>query len=319
MIDPIHDTAEHTTPFRSSRPPLASGPASGRPAIVIASKDRAAELETTLGILTRLPDAGEIIVLDNASSDDTFTRVTTRFPSVCAIRLSRNLGAAARTIGAAVARSGFVAFSDDDSWWEPGSLETAADHLRRYPRLAVVAANLVVEPGGRPDPMNAIMRTGLPFEPDLPGTPVIGFIACASVVRRDAFLSVGGFDPRWFIGGEEMPVALDLLRRGWGLSFVEGVRAVHRPSVSRDAYGRRRDIGRNDAWAAWTRRPLRSAVRTTRRLMRDALRDPAVAMGMVHAVRGIPWVLRERRPIPTHLDLALSTLEAVQHQRHDWR
>ena len=55
-------------------------------------------------------------------------------------------------------------------------------------------------------------------DPDLPGPSILGFLACAVVVRRSAFLDVGGFDDVVFFGGEEERVALDLAAAGWGLA-----------------------------------------------------------------------------------------------------
>jgi hypothetical protein len=39
--------------------------------------------------------------------------------------------------------------------------------------------------------------------PDLPGPSVLGFLACSAIVRRSAFLDVGGFDDILFFVGEE--------------------------------------------------------------------------------------------------------------------
>ena len=50
------------------------------------------------------------------------------------VEAGRNLGAAARTLGARAATTPFVAFSDDDSCWAPGSLASAAIDLRRAGR-----------------------------------------------------------------------------------------------------------------------------------------------------------------------------------------
>ena len=48
-------------------------------------------------------------------------------------------------------------------------------------------------------------------------------------MRRDAFLSVGGFDPVLFFMGEEDVVAYDLARRGWGLAYCGDVIALLQP------------------------------------------------------------------------------------------
>lgn len=43
----------------------------------------------------------------------------------------------------------------------------------------------------------------LPAEAGLPGRPVLGFLACGAVVRKTAYLEVGGFSDFLFFIGEE--------------------------------------------------------------------------------------------------------------------
>jgi GT2 family glycosyltransferase len=147
----------------------------------------------------------------------------------------------------------------------------------------------------------------LPRAGDMPGPSVLGFVACGSVVRRDAFLGAGGFDARYGIGGEEELLAIDLARAGWGLAYVDDVVAHHHPSPVRNHAARQRRQARNALWTAWLRRPLGSALRQTRRV---ASHHRATAWGAVFdAARGLPWVLRERRAVPSELERALRLLE----------
>jgi GT2 family glycosyltransferase len=278
-------------------------------AVVIATRNRGPELVGTLARLGALREQPPIVVVDNGSTDGTAELVRAHHPGVQVVGLRRNHGAAARTIGARLVDSPYVAFSDDDSWWAPGALTRAADLLEGHPRLAVLAARVLVGPDQRLDPVCAEMaHSPLPPTPDLPGPPVLGFIACGAVVRRAAFLEVGGFDVRLGVGGEEELLSVDLATRGWGLAYVEEVVAYHHPSPSRDPSGRRRVQVRNALWSAWLRRPLGSAARQTAHLTALAIHQPGTCSGLLLALQGLPWVLRERRPIPHELDTALRTL-----------
>src|SRR5690606_8110844 len=87
-----------------------------RTTVVIATRNRAPELARTLAELRALRPRPDIVVLDNASEDDT-TAVAGAFAGVTVVRLPRNLGAAARNLGVELARTPYIAFSDDDSWW----------------------------------------------------------------------------------------------------------------------------------------------------------------------------------------------------------
>jgi GT2 family glycosyltransferase len=249
------------------------------------------------------------VVVDNGSTDGTAELVRTRCPGVQVVGLRRNRGGAARTVGARLVDSPYVAFSDDDSWWAPGALRRAVELLDRHPRLAVLAARVLVGPDERLDPVcDEMARSPLPSADDLPGPSVLGFIACGAVVRPAAFLEVGGLDVRLGVGGEEELLAVDLATRGWGLAYVEEVIAYHHPSPSRDPSARRRIQVRNALWSAWLRRPLGGAARQTAHLAALAMHQPGALSGVLLAILGLPWVLRERHPVPRELEAALRAL-----------
>jgi GT2 family glycosyltransferase len=284
-------------------------PPSQRVAVVVATRNRVHELLSTLAALERLPERPRVVVVDNGSEDDTASWVRKRHEAVEVVELERNLGAAARTVGARLVPERYVAFSDDDSWWAPGSLARAVELLERHPRLALLAACILVGPEQRLDPVCAAMAASpLPRAADLPGPSVLGFVACGAVVRRSAFLDAGGFHPRFGVGGEEELLAVDLDARGWGLAYAPEVVAHHHPSPSRDPAGRRRVQVRNALWSAWLRRRPFGLVRQAARALPAALADPAGRAGVLDAARGLPWVLRERRPVPAELERALRTL-----------
>lgn len=281
-----------------------------RVSVVMITRNRCAEADRTLTVLGQLPERPRVIVVDNASTDGTARMVRTRHPDVLLIEADTNLASAGRTLGVRAASTPHVAFSDDDSWWHPGSLTHATDLLDAHPTLALVAALILVGDDERVDPVCREMARGpLPAQPDMPGTPVLGFLAGMSVVRADAYLSVGGFDPQVGVGGEEAWLAADLAAAGWHLAYVSDVVAHHMPSISRDPDGRRRTDLRNALWFAWTRRPLPAAVRRTAALVGEAQRDLVTATALGAALRAWPWVRETRRRLPPDVDATLDLLE----------
>ncbi len=281
-----------------------------RVAVVVATQNRLPELLTTLTRLQALPEKPKIVVVDNASSDGTTDVVRHRYPDMEVISLRENLGAAGRNLGVERVDTPYVAFSDDDSWWEPGALRRAADVFDAHPRLALMAARVLVGPQERVDPIcDEMAQSPLPMEPDLPGPSVLGFLACAAIVRRSAYLEVGGFDPRIMIGAEEELLAADLASAGWGLAYVENVVAYHYPSRVRDTHARRRLAIRNALWFTWLRRPIPSALRRTVGLLQTLPRDTASSRALIDALRGLPWIMRRRRVVPQHVESGLRALD----------
>ena len=284
-----------------------------RVAVVVITHRRRAELLLALDRLRALPEQPHVVVVDNASTDGTSEAVRTSFPEVELISSPENLGAVGRNVGVARLDTPYVAFCDDDTWWEPGSLTTAADILDAHPRLAVVTARILVEPGGKEDPIVPELRDSpVRGAPWLPGPALGSFLAGASVLRRDAFLEVGGFSERLWLGGEEELMAGDLATAGWELCYLPELTVHHQASRARDPHRRRRDGIRNTLWTTWLRRPVRPALRRTLHLLATVPRDGVTAHGLGEAVRGIPWVLRHRRVLPPHVEARFAALEDVQ-------
>jgi GT2 family glycosyltransferase len=246
-------------------------------------------------------DGVEVVVVDNGSVDGTPEAVRRGWPGVQVVELGRNAGAVARNVGVRVARSEVVAFADDDSWWAPGSLDRACELFDAHPRLGLLAARVLVGPDERLDPVSAEMATSpLPAAADVPGTRVLGFIACGAVVRRTAFLDAGGFDDVVEFLGEEERVAIDLAAAGWGLAFVPEVVAHHHPETSDRGSDRHRRLATNWVLTACMRRPWRVVASRV-------VHSPARAV--VRAVPRVPAALARRRRAPAAVETELRLLE----------
>lgn len=279
--------------------------------VVIATRDRPAELARTLDRLSAQRPAPPVVVVDNGSGTGTgWLSDHPCRPEVVA--LPRNLGGAARTVGARRARTPYVGFCDDDSWWEPGALGRAADLFARHPALGLIAGRTLVHPGGRPDPLNDLLA-GSPLprrHPGLPGIPVLGCLACASVVRRSAFLAAGGFHALLMIGGEEALLCYDLAAAGWAVRYLPELVAHHQPSSHRPPPRSRQAVERrNQELVRWMRRPLPVAGAGTWELLRSTPRDPVARAALLGLLRRLPAGLAGRRRLPARVEQDIRLLE----------
>ncbi|MGM7647918.1 glycosyltransferase family 2 protein [Nocardia sp. JW2] len=278
--------------------------------VVIATRNRATELARTLTELCTLRPRPAIVVLDNASDDNTADTAET-FPGVHVVRLADNRGAAARNLGVAIARTPYVAFSDDDSWWASDALAEAERILDSYPQVGLIAGRTLVGSEHRDDPVNELMaESPLGHDPDLPGPSVLGFLACAAIVRKDAYAQAAGFSPLLHFGAEERLLSLDLAARGWHLCYVPTVRAHHHPSTHRPPQAwRRRAEQRNNALITWMRRPLRHCAAESLGLVRRIVREPQTLLTVAQIVQRLPKALAQRRPLPPEIETRARTLE----------
>lgn len=286
--------------------------------VVIITNNRRAELLQTLAQLTALAEKPPITVVDNGSSDGTVEAVSSVYPSVQIIPLRENLGAYARTIGVKESSEPYIAFCDDDLWWESGSIAQGCEVLDRYPKVAIVVARVLVGPENHEDSICGVLAASpLPRPIELPGPPLLGFLAGASIVRRSAFLEVGGFHPTLGIGGEEELLAIDLISHGWFICYLPELEGHHYPSQNRNTYRRRVNILKNQLIYTWLRRPLPAALRKSALILSGAGFTKIAIHGLTAALAGFPGMIRERQVVPHFVEEQLRLLEKIDEERAD--
>jgi GT2 family glycosyltransferase len=311
-VDPAHESDRPAAPDRLD---LAGRPLARdhRVTVAVITRDRHTSMLRTLDHLAALPERPPVIVVDNGSRNTAAVDDLRLHPvRPLVLRPGRNTGALGRNLAVSRAATPYVAFSDDDSWWEPGSLSRAADLLDEHPRAGLLAARTLVGAGREEDPLNDVLAASpLPAEPDLPGRPVLGFLGCACVVRREAFLDAGGYHPVLFFGAEETLLAYDLAAAGWGVAHTPDLIARHCPDEGGERTGRKALVRRNEVLTRWMRRPLPDAVAATVRLTRDAVLDgPGARTAARGVAKRLPAALRARRPLPPAVERAARTLES---------
>ncbi|MBZ9638147.1 glycosyltransferase family 2 protein [Streptomyces sp. PSKA30] len=286
--------------------------AAPRVTVAVITRNRCRSVLRTLDRLAALPERPPVVVVDNGSTDATVAAVRAHPVGAHVLAVGRNTGALGRNLAVHHATTPYVAFSDDDSWWAPGALDTAADVLDAHPRLGLLAARTLVGPDAVEDPLNSVLADSpLPSDPDLPGRPVLGFLGCAAVVRRSAFLDAGGYHRVLFFGGEETLLAYDLAARGWGVCHVPEVIALHHPEPG-PRPGRSAVVRRNALLTAWLRRPVPVALRHTGHLLTAAARgEPEAAAVLRGTLVRLPAALRDRERLPDPVEHAARLLDGA--------
>jgi rhamnopyranosyl-N-acetylglucosaminyl-diphospho-decaprenol beta-1,3/1,4-galactofuranosyltransferase len=160
-------------------------------AVVVTYNRRELVLETlaALDAQTRKPDS--VVVVDNASDDETGRAVRAQFPDVHLVELTRNTGGAGGFAhGIAVARSDsadLIWLMDDDTEPMPDALQAllASRDLLPGPSPALVASR-VVWTDGRDHPMNTPRRKPLASPAEIRAAAAAGCIP----IRSASFVSV---------------------------------------------------------------------------------------------------------------------------------
>jgi GT2 family glycosyltransferase/glycosyltransferase involved in cell wall biosynthesis len=149
----------------------------------------------------------ELVVIDNASADET-PALLGRLENVRVRVNEHNLGfGAACNLGAEMARGEFVCFLNSDTLPNPGWLGALVRTIRAYPRCGAVGGKLVHPDGKLQETGSIIWRDGStsgygrgedPLRPEYCYVREVDYCSAACLlVRKDLFLSVGGFDDRY--------------------------------------------------------------------------------------------------------------------------
>jgi glycosyltransferase involved in cell wall biosynthesis len=153
----------------------------------------------------------ELIVVDDASTDDT-ARVVLRFPRARYVRRPKNGGqAAARNDGARLATGEFLAFLDQDDLWEPTFLDETLAILRAHPEAALVHCD-----GYQVNERNEILYYDHAMSHILSITQMLrgghDVATSGSLFRKAAFDAVGGYDEGLFVW-EDIDLAIRLYQK----------------------------------------------------------------------------------------------------------
>jgi GT2 family glycosyltransferase len=175
--------------------------------------------------------AGEIIVVDNDSADETRAIVRREAPSATLLHNTVNLGFGnGCNCGIQVARREFLLLINPDAELEPGALDNLVAAAERYPDAGILGPT-ILNPVGTIEPSH---DSGL-FERRLRGAePAPEGDLCADylsgavlLVRKVAIDEVGLFDPAIFLYFEDDDLCYRFRAKGWSLVRVAEARARH--------------------------------------------------------------------------------------------
>lgn len=201
--------------------------------------------------------AGEVIVVDNASSDNSLDDLESVFSNDARLKVVRNnlnLGfAAACNIGARMANGRYFLFLNPDSLLHSHTVDKLVANLANNPDVGITGGLLLYpdgteQGGGRravPTPWRSFVRAfGLCRFADrwpklffdfhlhkqpLPKEPVeVEAVSGACVmIKRDVFEQIGCWDDNYFLHCEDLDLCMRVRRQGWKVLFVPDAPVIH--------------------------------------------------------------------------------------------
>jgi GT2 family glycosyltransferase len=190
--------------------------------------------------------AKEVIVIDNASTDQTTQQLPREFPQVRYLRSEINLGfAKANNLGAQQATGEFLVLLNSDARLQPDTLDQAIGWMRAHPNCGVAGAQLLNPDGSRqnsianfPTLATELLNKSLlrrlfpgrfPGKERQLGAPleVESLVGAFLVIRRKTWQQVGGLDERFFFFLEETDFCLQARRAGWKVVHLPQLQVWH--------------------------------------------------------------------------------------------
>lgn len=209
--------------------------------------------ETISDCLGAIDPGAEIIVFDNASRDDTVAIVARDYPRVRILSSPVNLGfASAVNRAAALGTRDWTLLVNPDARLAPSCLGEMLNYASKHPTGGIYGA-FASFPDGRPTRLSGFhqatiwsvlanasgLRAVFPghpwFEPEVVSEPMPGRIAepvdyvsgACLLIRTSLWNDLGGFDPVYFMYGEDADLCLRAQRRGFRPMLVAAARMVH--------------------------------------------------------------------------------------------
>ena len=200
---------------------------------------------------------GEILVVDNASTDGSAEQVAAEYGQVRLVKLEKNLGfGAALNRGLELTPAKFVLMLNPDTELRPGAIDRLLATLEENRRAALVGPRLAY-PDGRlqhsafkfPD----LIQLAVDLFPDLLGRlydhplngrfPVAAYagprpfradfvLGACMLARYGALAEVGFFDEAFFMYCEETDLAFRLRRAGWEILCEPRAVVIHHGGAS---------------------------------------------------------------------------------------
>jgi GT2 family glycosyltransferase len=195
-------------------------------------------------VLGELPADTEVVVVDDASADETPALLAGYGEAIRVLRLEENVGfARACNAGAETARGELLVFLNNDVEPLPGWLSALRGYAGAHREAVAVGAKLLYPNGTVQHAGVAFGQDGYPhhlyagFPGDHPAVnrarPLQAVTGACLLVRREAFAAAGGFDAGFLNSLEDVDLCLRLGEAGGEIHYCPEAALVHLESASR--------------------------------------------------------------------------------------
>lgn len=201
--------------------------------VVIPCRNRWEEVQQAVeSCLSQDYPALEILVYDDASEENLAEKLKHRYPTIKTFRSTVNVGQLVlRNKGFLEATGKYIFSLDDDSFFnDKSTISKVVEELEKYPNVAAVALPYY-EPTLKRMHWHGLERTDNNYFKD---KLIATFTACAAAFRKQAILTVNGYNELFFYQGEECDLSIRLMGEGFDIISIYVTPLTHTCSEDRD-------------------------------------------------------------------------------------
>ena len=194
----------------------------------------------------------EVIMVDNASNDDSVEFVRNQYPFVKIVRNAKNLGfAEGNNVGVRIAKGEYVAFLNNDTRVDPEWISELVQTIEKDPTIAACATKMLMfdnpsimnGAGGALTMLLHAWDRGL-YEEDrgqFEKCEEVPF-ACAGgmLARKNILLRLGPFDRRYFIYCDDVDLGMRIWLSGYRVVYVPTAIVYHKYGATMGQIGVRK-------------------------------------------------------------------------------
>ncbi|OQY15587.1 MAG: hypothetical protein B6I32_06650 [Desulfobacterium sp. 4572_20] len=172
----------------------------------------------------------EVIVVDNASQDNSLEVIKGFSAWIKVIANKRNLGfAKANNQALKISNGKYIYFLNPDTELKEGTFNAIIEFMKSNPEVGI-AGTRIVNPDGSYQPS---IERHYPGERHSKGElsglkgDIAWVLGASMIARRIVLRDVGGFDERFFIYGDDLDICLSVRKAGWSIGYIPNAVVVH--------------------------------------------------------------------------------------------
>ncbi|MDH3392625.1 MAG: glycosyltransferase family 2 protein [Desulfobulbaceae bacterium] len=199
--------------------------------VIIVNYNTADHLERCLpSLLAQQGPSFEILIVDNASQDESVAMIKSKFPMVTLITSPQNLGfAKANNLALKQAGGQYIYFLNPDTEVTNNTFAAMQSFMDSNPSIGM-AGTAIYYPDKTPQSSVELRYPGQRYtRGELDGLPgrIAWLLGASLIVRSEVIKKIGGFSEDYFLYGEDIDLGLTVRKEGWELGFIPEAKIVH--------------------------------------------------------------------------------------------